>query len=154
MTKTTENATTVETASAQETAEVGARLAASLRGGDVVHLVGDLGVGKTHFVKGLAVGLGLDADAVVSPTFTFVNVHAPADGRGLGLVHVDLYRVGDPSELLELGLEEIPGPLAIAAIEWADRLPPRTTPAHVVTITDLGGSRRRIELSRTSSRGA
>jgi tRNA threonylcarbamoyladenosine biosynthesis protein TsaE len=138
----------IVTASADETGAAGARLAASLRGGDVVHLVGDLGVGKTHFVKGLAMGLGLDPDSVCSPTFTFINVHRPADGRGLGLVHVDLYRIGGVSELVELGLEEIPGPLAIAAIEWADRLPAATPRACVVTITDLGGDERRIAISR------
>ena len=130
--------------SLEQTMDVASALAGWLRSEDVVHLRGDLGVGKTHFVKGLARGLGLDPDDVVSPTFTFVDVHAGTAG-GLGLVHVDLYRIEGPSELAELGLEELPGPGAVAAIEWPDRLPPGSRePAATVTIEDLGGTSRRI----------
>lgn len=126
-------------------------LAGSLRGGDVVHLSGDLGAGKTRFAKGLAAGLGIDPDDVRSPTFAFVDVHdAVAGGRGLGFVHVDLYRVGDASELAELGLQELPGPSAIAAIEWPERLPPGPAPRARVRIEDLGGDRRRIEITLAS----
>lgn len=133
--------------SLEETLDVASSLAGRLQAGDVVHLRGDLGVGKTHFVKGLARGLGLDPDDVVSPTFTFVDVHASALG-GLGLVHVDLYRIDAPSQLAELGLEEIPGSDAIAAIEWPERLPPGSrAPDVTVTIEDLGGTSRRVVVS-------
>ena len=140
---------TRQTRSVEETLDVAAKLAQGLRGGDVVHLRGELGAGKTHFVKGLARGLGLDPDDVVSPTFTFVNVHRGAGPSGLGLVHVDLYRVGDPSELTELGLQEIPGSSAVAAVEWPERLPAHVAPPTlVVTLDDLGGSLRRVTVSR------
>jgi len=124
------------------------RLGASLRESDVLWLHGDLGAGKTHFVKGLARGLGIDEDAVRSPTFTFIDVHR-AKGDGLSLVHVDLYRIADPSELRELGLEDLPGPGSVAAIEWAERLPEGALePTHVVRIEDLGGDARRVSVTR------
>jgi tRNA threonylcarbamoyl adenosine modification protein YjeE len=135
----------VEVASEEETLQLARELALELRGGDVVHLLGDLGTGKTRFAKGLAAGLGLDPDAVRSPTFAFVDVHAARGG--LGFVHVDLYRVGDASELAELGLQELPGPDAVAAIEWAERLPPGSPRRAVVRLQDLGGDRRRVEVT-------
>jgi tRNA threonylcarbamoyladenosine biosynthesis protein TsaE len=138
-----------ETASVEETMATAARLARELPGGAVVHLTGPLGAGKTHFVKGLAQGLGLDPDDVVSPTFTLVHEHPPAAPGGRGLVHVDLYRLGDPSELFELGLTELPGPDALAAVEWPERLPPGAERgAVVVAIEDLGGDRRRLTVRR------
>jgi tRNA threonylcarbamoyladenosine biosynthesis protein TsaE len=110
-----------ETGSVEETLALAASLASRLRPGDVLHLHGDLGAGKTHFVKGLARGLELDEDDVLSPTFTLVQVHEGTSGRP-GLVHCDLYRVSDTTELEELGLTELPGFKAIAAIEWPERL--------------------------------
>ncbi len=141
-----------ETQGEDDTQAIAADLAQSLSGGDTVHLIGDLGTGKTRFAKGLARGLGLDPDSVTSPTFTFVATHGASE-RGLGLVHVDLYRVKDASELAELGLEDIPGPRAIAAIEWAERLPPGPPPAAIVRITDLGEDRRLIEIERRAASG-
>lgn len=138
-----------ETASEEETEALAADLARRLRPGDVVHLSGDLGAGKTRFVKGLARGLGLDPDAVRSPTFAFVDIHAAPPG-GLGLVHVDLYRIGDAAELADLGLEELPGPAAIAAIEWPERLPDARDPRALVVLRDLGGDRRRVEITLRS----
>ncbi len=104
----------------ERTLELGAEFARRLPGGSVLLLEGELGAGKTHFVKGLALGLGLDPDQVVSPTFVMVQIHE--NPGGLGLVHADLYRLADASELPELGLDELPGPGRIAAIEWPDRL--------------------------------
>lgn len=134
-----------ETDGEEDTLALAREVAATLRGGDVVHLFGDLGTGKTRFVKGLAEGLGIDPAEVHSPSFTLVETHAPGSA-GLGLVHVDLYRIADVSELRELGLEEMPGPGAVAAIEWAERLPPGEEPSLRVRIADLGGDRRRIDL--------
>ena len=134
--------------SVEETQEVAALLARSLPGGSVVHLVGDLGVGKTHFAKGLAIGLGLDPDSVVSPTFTLVHPH-PAPAGSLALVHVDLYRIDDPAGLRELGLDELPGSDGIAAVEWPERLGSHEVPGAVrVVLEDLGGTHRRITIAR------
>jgi tRNA threonylcarbamoyladenosine biosynthesis protein TsaE len=94
------------------------RLASLLRPGDVIGLVGDLGAGKTVFVKGLADGLGIDPIHVASPTFTLINEYR---GGKLVLHHVDLYRLERAEELVELGLEEIVAGEGVCAIEWVDR---------------------------------
>jgi tRNA threonylcarbamoyladenosine biosynthesis protein TsaE len=96
----------------------GKRLAKLLHSGDVIGLVGDLGAGKTVFVKGLAEGLGTDPVRVASPTFTLINEYR---GGRLVLHHVDLYRLERAEELSELGLEEIVGGEGVCAIEWVDR---------------------------------
>jgi tRNA threonylcarbamoyladenosine biosynthesis protein TsaE len=105
--------------SAAEMKMVATRLGQSVAIGDVIALVGPLGAGKTTFVQGLAEGMGVSADRhVASPTFALVNEHP---GR-IPLVHVDFYRIKDPSELPELGIEEAYDQAA-TAIEWADRFP-------------------------------
>lgn len=138
-----------ESASVAETLAVGARLAARLPGGSVLLLRGELGAGKTHFVKGLARGLGLDPDEVLSPTFTMVQIHENPDG--LGLVHADLYRLADVSELPELGLDELPGPARIAVVEWPERLDGGSSPGcWSLRIEETGESARRLVLSPPS----
>jgi tRNA threonylcarbamoyl adenosine modification protein YjeE len=94
----------VTTHSEAETADVGRDLARRLGAGDVVLLYGDLGAGKTAFVKGLAEGLGAARDDVSSPTFTLMQEYR---GGRLTLFHVDLYRLDDPREVADLGLDEI-----------------------------------------------
>ena len=130
-----------ETASARETLALGRRLAERLEPGDVVALQGDLGAGKTHLAKGIAAGLGLDPDAVTSPTFTVVQEHG--DGA---LLHLDLYRIEAEAELDRLGLGELLDGDAVALVEWPERggawLPERTV---WVRLTHLGGDRRRVE---------
>ena len=116
--------TTIATASESDTAAVGRELAATLRAGDVVLLYGDLGAGKTAFVKGLAEGLGVRRDEVSSPTFTLVQEYR---GGRLTLYHVDLYRLDDPREVDDLGLDEIAAD-GVLAIEWADKLPGAARP--------------------------
>src|SRR5438874_5824824 len=101
-----------------ETAAIGRALAASLAAGDVVLLYGDLGAGKTAFVRGLAEGLGVPPAEVSSPTFTLVQEYRK--GR-VPLFHVDLYRLNDPRELDDLGLDEIAED-GVMAIEWAEKL--------------------------------
>jgi tRNA threonylcarbamoyladenosine biosynthesis protein TsaE len=129
--------------SAAETFEAGRTLAATLRAGDIVLLTGDLGMGKTVFARGLAVGLGVDPETVRSPTFTLVN---PYHGR-IPVHHVDLYRIEKDSDLDELGLEEILGGGGVAIVEWAERLGPWMPAACVtVRIEDLGNNRRRVSI--------
>jgi tRNA threonylcarbamoyladenosine biosynthesis protein TsaE len=108
----------VTTHSEAETAAVGRELAATLTAGSIVLLYGDLGAGKTAFVKGLADGLGAAPDDVSSPTFTIMQEYR---GGRLPLFHVDLYRLNDPREIEDLGLDEITAD-GVLAIEWAEKL--------------------------------
>jgi tRNA threonylcarbamoyladenosine biosynthesis protein TsaE len=110
---------TTITRSESETAAVGRDLAHTLNPGAVVLLFGDLGAGKTAFVRGLAEGLGVPAEEVSSPTFTLMQEYR---GGRVTLIHVDLYRLNDAREIDDLGLEEL-GEHAVLAIEWAEKLP-------------------------------
>jgi tRNA threonylcarbamoyladenosine biosynthesis protein TsaE len=109
----------IVTHSQTETEAVGRELAARLTAGSVVLLFGELGAGKTALVRGLAEGLGVTPDEVSSPTFTLMQEYR---GGRLPLIHVDLYRLDDPREIDDLGLEEL-GEGAVLAIEWAEKLP-------------------------------
>ncbi len=132
--------TTLTTHSEADTAAAGRALARDLEPGSVVLLTGDLGAGKTAFVRGLAEGLGVNPADVSSPTFTLIQEYR--GGRVL-LLHVDLYRLDDAREIEELGLDEL-GERAVLAIEWAEKLP-RTPPGAVrVSIEDGGGEMRRV----------
>lgn len=112
--------------SPEETFAIGARLAAELRGGEVLALCGDLGAGKTHLAKGLAGGLGCDAAGVTSPTFTLVHEYG---GGRLPVFHFDFYRLGDEDEVWRLGFEEYLGEGGVLLVEWADKFP-GLMPAH------------------------
>jgi len=103
--------------SPQETFDFGAKIATQLRQGDVLALAGDLGAGKTHFVKGLARGLGIENE-VTSPTFTLIHEYR---GGRLPLYHIDCYRLESTQELAEIGLDEYLGADGVTAIEWADK---------------------------------
>jgi tRNA threonylcarbamoyladenosine biosynthesis protein TsaE len=130
------------TESEQATMELGARLAGALKPGDIVLLEGELGAGKTAFVRGLAVGLGASEEEVSSPTFTLVQEYR---GR-VPLLHADLYRLSG-AEADELGIEEL-GADGVVAVEWAAKLVHRPPGAVEVLIEDLGGDRRRITIQR------
>lgn len=104
-------------ASPQETKDIAMSLAKTLKPGDVLCMYGDLGVGKTAFVQGLAKGLGVE-DIVASPTFTIVNCYA---GR-LPLYHFDVYRIGDSEEMYEIGYEEYVYGEGVSVIEWPDMI--------------------------------
>ena len=129
--------------SALETQALGERLGSMLGTGDVVACVGPLGAGKTCFLQGLARGLGVTAP-VTSPTFVLVNQYR---GR-MTVYHVDAYRTGSLTELVDLGLEEMLHGEGVTIVEWADKLLPLLPPRTVtVTITGLGDEAREIELA-------
>jgi len=94
---------TQTTHSESETVAAGRLLGATLTAGSVVLLVGDLGAGKTAFVRGLVAGLGLPPDQVSSPTFTLIQEYRDDRGGRPRLLHVDLYRLEDPREIEEIG---------------------------------------------------
>ena len=131
------------TESEDETRERGARLARTLSPGAVVLLSGDLGAGKTAFVRGLAAGLGVPPDDVTSPTFTLVHEYR---GGRLPLVHVDLYRL-ERADLDDIGLDQALAESGVVAVEWADRLMREIDGAIRIRIEDAGGERRRIRVT-------
>jgi len=105
--------------SAEETMAHGRAIAATLRRGDVLALCGDLGAGKTHFVKGVAAGLGI-ISPVTSPTFTLLHEYS---GGRLPLYQFDFYRFEDEDEALKIGLDEYLDGDGACLIEWADKFP-------------------------------
>lgn len=137
---------TVDTTGEAETSAVGAGLATELRAGDVVLLSGELGAGKTAFVRGLARALGVPADDVTSPTFTLVQEYRTAAGV---LFHVDLYRL-TPAEVQDLGLDEMMGE-GILAVEWPDRWPDPPAAVYDVRIEHRGEDRRLVRVSTPST---
>ena len=122
------------TASEEETVGAGEQLGASLRPGDVVLLTGQLGAGKTAFVRGLARGVGAAPDDVSSPTFTLIQEYR---GGRATLHHVDLYRL-QAAEVADLGLDELVSSGGIVAIEWAERWDERPADAIDVPNRRLG----------------
>ena len=108
--------TTIETYSAEETAELGRRMGLEAKPGDVYTLVGDLGVGKTVFTQGIALGLGI-TEAISSTTFTIVQVYE--EGR-MPFYHFDVYRIGDIEEMDEIGYEDYFYGEGLTMIEWAN----------------------------------
>jgi tRNA threonylcarbamoyladenosine biosynthesis protein TsaE len=109
----------VTTQSVEATMDLGAEMADAVSPGAVIALDGDLGAGKTHFVKGLARGLGYAAREVRSPTFTIVQVH---EGGTMPLYHFDAYRVGSPGEFVDLGFEEYVYGDGVTVVEWPRRV--------------------------------
>lgn len=110
---------TIISPSPEQTFAFGREFAAALRPGEVVALEGDLGAGKTHFVKGLAAGLGHTGE-VTSPTFTLVHEYT---GGRLPLFHFDFYRLETEDEVLRIGLDDYLDAGGILAIEWASKFP-------------------------------
>jgi tRNA threonylcarbamoyladenosine biosynthesis protein TsaE len=132
----------VVTRSEEETQEVARQLAETLSAGDVLLLTGNLGAGKTAFVRGLAAGLGVDPGEVSSPTFTLVHEYR---GGRLTLYHADLYRL-EKTATDELGLEEMGAADGVLAIEWPDRLSHDLPGAKAVTIDIVDHHTRSISI--------
>lgn len=128
--------------SERQTREIAAALASTLQPGAVLLLSGDLGAGKTAFVKGLAEGLGISSDEVTSPTFTLVHEYR---GGRLPLIHVDLYRL-DRVDLDEIGLDQDLADRGVIAVEWAERMSRSLAGEVTVTISDRGDDRREIAI--------
>jgi tRNA threonylcarbamoyladenosine biosynthesis protein TsaE len=140
----------VTSASPRETKIWGRRLASLLEGGELLALVGDLGAGKTCFIKGLARGLSLREDQILSPTFTMIQEHR---GR-LPLYHIDLYRL-EAVAIDDMGLREYLFSEAVAAVEWFERLRDADNLARLtVRISYTSVNHRTIEFSASTKRYA
>ena len=127
--------------SEQDTERIGSEFAASLPGGTVVAMYGDLGAGKTAFVRGMARGMGLDC-RVSSPTFTIVNEY-------LGqreLIHFDMYRLSDADELFDIGWEDYLLRGGVCAVEWSENVADAMLGAVTVSIEKTGDAERRITI--------
>ena len=137
---------TIETNSEQETYELGVRMGREARAGQVYTLIGDLGVGKTVFTKGVACGLEIH-EPVSSPTFTIVQIYE--EGR-LPFYHFDVYRIGDVEEMEEIGYEDYVYGEGVSLIEWADLieglLPEHYTEVKIEKNLENGFDYRRISI--------
>lgn len=129
----------------EETRKIAFEFAKTLNSGDVLCMYGDLGVGKTAFVQGLAKGLGID-DHITSPTFTIVNEYSGT----LPLYHFDVYRIADSDEMYEIGYEEYVYGDGVSVIEWpqliADILPDKRYDITISKDYDKGENYRLIEI--------
>ena len=128
--------------SEKETENIGAAFAKDLKGGSVVAMYGDLGAGKTAFVRGMARGMGLDAH-VSSPTFTIVNEY-PGERE---LIHFDMYRLASADELFDIGWEDYLNRGAVCAVEWSENVRDAFFGDEInVTIEKISDCSRRITL--------
>lgn len=131
----------VVTESEAQTEQVGRRIAQIVHPGTVISLCGTLGAGKTRLVKGIAAGLHVNGESVVSPTFSIVN-HYVGDLR---INHLDVYRVADSDEFNELGADELFESDAITLVEWGDRFPECLPETYLeIQIEILSDTRRRL----------
>lgn len=138
--------------SEDETYELGRSIGRALRGGELLLLEGDLGLGKTVFARGVAAGVGVAPEDVSSPSFTLVQEYT---GGRFPVFHVDLYRLDNPEELGTLGLEEILSAGGVVLVEWGEKLPPYLRrDALVVRFHDVGEGSRRVEVLRSDKTAA
>ena len=136
----------IETNSERETYELGVRMGREAQAGQVYTLIGDLGVGKTVFTKGLAEGLEI-GEPVSSPTFTIVQIY---EGGRLPFYHFDVYRIGDVEEMDEIGYEDYIYGEGVSLIEWANLieeiLPEHYTEVRIEKEPERGFDYRRISI--------
>lgn len=137
----------IDSNSEKETFELGKSIGEKAKAGEVYTLIGDLGVGKTVFTQGVAAGLGID-EPVNSPTFTILQVYD--EGR-LPFYHFDVYRIGDESEMDEIGFEEYVYGDGVCFIEWADLIkgiiPKKHTRIEIKKDLEKGFDYREIEIT-------
>jgi tRNA threonylcarbamoyladenosine biosynthesis protein TsaE len=130
--------------SVADTEAIAADLARTLRGGEVVALYGDLGAGKTQFVRGLVGGLGGNPHTVSSPTFVLLNVY---DSGRLVVFHLDAYRVHGSDEFASIGFTELLDQGGVVVVEWAERVESLLPPNRInVRITTTDREVRQIEI--------
>lgn len=135
------------TKSAKETEKLGEMLAKEVRGSEVIALIGDLGGGKTTFIKGFGCGLGIKRN-ITSPTFLLVREYPLKKKNIKKLYHFDAYRIQNPKEFIDLGFNEVlKEKNNIILIEWADRVK-EVLPSKIITIRFdfLGKNKRKISL--------
>jgi tRNA threonylcarbamoyladenosine biosynthesis protein TsaE len=143
---------TIFSLSEEETCDLGRTFANGLKGGELVLLEGELGLGKTVFARGIATGLGISPEDVSSPSFTLIQEY---EGGRLNMFHVDLYRLNSPEELSTLGLEEILSSGGVVVVEWGEKLTPYyRSDAISVRLHDVGEGSRRIELGQPVAGGS
>ena len=138
---------TYQTHSPEETQAIGRQIGETLKVGDVIALIGDLGAGKTCLTQGIARGVGIAAHEIVnSPSYTLINEYAGE----IPIYHIDLYRLKHHGEIVDLGLEELLEGNGICIIEWADRMSDLLPANHIqVTMTWVDESTRIIKLQRS-----
>ena len=138
----------VETNSPEETFDLGRRMGADAKPGQIYTLNGDLGAGKTIFTKGMAAGLGIE-EPVSSPTFTIVQEYS---GGRLPLYHFDVYRIGEPEEMEEIGYDDYFFGEGVCLIEWANLieeiLPGERTQIVIEKDLEKGFDYRKITISQ------
>lgn len=130
------------TKSPEETERLGERLGKTLRGGEVIAYLGNLGAGKTAFTRGLARGLGISM-RVTSPTYTIVNEYT---GGRLPLFHFDMYRLGSSDELFDIGWEDYLLRGGVCAVEWSENVSDAMEDAIIVSIEKTDDETRRITI--------
>ena len=130
------------TNSVEETERLGQRLGETLRGGEVVAYLGELGAGKTAFTRGLARGLGISM-RVTSPTYTIVNEYT---GGRLPLFHFDMYRLGSEDELFDIGWEDYLARGGVCAVEWSENVSGAMEDAITVRIEKTSDEGRKITI--------
>lgn len=127
--------------SVEETIELGRKIGSQLKEPLIIKLDGEMGAGKTHFTKGLAVGLGIDED-ITSPTFSILNIY---NGGRMTLYHIDAYRIKTIEEALDAGLAEVFAEEGIVVLEWGDILETFFENRVInIKIDDLGDSSREL----------
>ncbi|RJQ25623.1 tRNA (adenosine(37)-N6)-threonylcarbamoyltransferase complex ATPase subunit type 1 TsaE [Candidatus Parcubacteria bacterium] len=141
---------TYTTKSSEETEELGKKLAAKLKEGDIIFLYGELGAGKTTFVKGIAKGLGIK-ERIISPTFVIIRKHKISNikyqiSNIKYFYHIDLYRIEDENNVKSLGLEDLLRDKdSILVIEWPEKISSKSiVPAWEIKFEYIDGNKRRI----------
>ena len=135
--------------SVAETEAIAAELAKNLRSGECIALIGELGAGKTQFVRGMVAGLGGDPHRVSSPTFVLLNIY---ETPKLRVFHLDAYRLSGAEDFDAIGFTELLEQGGVVIVEWADRVAALLPPKHlVIRITHMGPDQRRIEAEAAAS---